>query len=203
MNFKRMAPLMSVDHDRQTANPLFDALSIPLIQADRSEAIVYANAEAERLIAGGRGLVRAPDGRLRAEAERERGALRAVVGKACRGEGASILLSGSGAGGGGRLAVTAIPMPTGGQGGALLVVNDPERRPARLAERLRGLFGLSPAEAEVAVSLSCGDTLNEISGARGVTIKTLRKQVEAILAKTQTARQAQLVALIGRLAVLA
>src|SRR5690606_9161871 len=57
------------------------------------------------------------------------------------------------------------------------------------AARLIALFGLSAAEAEVAVALSLGGHPEEIALQRGVRISTIRTQLSSILSKTGTARQ--------------
>ena len=64
---------------------------------------------------------------------------------------------------------------------------------------LARLYALSLAEAEVALAIARGEDLAAIAQARGVKLSTLRTQVSAVLAKTDTRRQAELAALVGRL----
>jgi DNA-binding CsgD family transcriptional regulator len=66
---------------------------------------------------------------------------------------------------------------------------------------LAAAFGLSPAEAQVAVELLKGEKLGAIASRRGVARETVRAQVKSLFAKTGTHGQAQLVAtLLGSLA---
>lgn len=61
------------------------------------------------------------------------------------------------------------------------------------------LFGLSPAEARLALGLVAGQTAEEYSRQAGVAIATVRSQLHSIFAKTETRRQAALVALLSKL----
>lgn len=72
--------------------------------------------------------------------------------------------------------------------------------PASGNERLLcTLFGLSPAEARLALGLVAGQKAEEYSRKAGVGIATVRSQLHSIFAKTHTGRQAALVALLAKL----
>ncbi len=79
---------------------------------------------------------------------------------------------------------------------ALIFLRDPERVVADI-EKLRGLFGLTAAEAVIAADLAKGLSLDRIAQAHGVAIATVRSHLKKILAKSGTSRQAELVALIA------
>lgn len=79
---------------------------------------------------------------------------------------------------------------------ALILITDLERRPQVLGRRLVELFGLSPAEACLAVGLVAGKRLEDIAEERSVRMPTLRTQMRSILDKTGTNRQADLIRLI-------
>ena len=64
--------------------------------------------------------------------------------------------------------------------------------------RLMRLYRLTAAEAEVALAIAEGGAVRVVAERRGVAVSTLRSQVAAILAKTATTRQAELVALVLR-----
>jgi DNA-binding CsgD family transcriptional regulator len=82
---------------------------------------------------------------------------------------------------------------------ALLILSDMgERRPA-CAKTLSRAFGLTPAEARLAVLIADGRSLDEAAGRIGIKSQTGRNQLKAIFAKTGTHRQAELVALLSRL----
>lgn len=82
---------------------------------------------------------------------------------------------------------------------ALLLFRDPDRPRADLIRVLKQTFGLSAAEVEIAVELAGGAELSEIAAERGVRLTTVRSQLASLMSKTQTKRQAQLVALLARL----
>lgn len=63
---------------------------------------------------------------------------------------------------------------------------------------LRELFGLTPTEARVACLLARGDDSAGIAAALGVRTNTVQIHIKSLLAKTETRRQAQLVALLLR-----
>ena len=66
------------------------------------------------------------------------------------------------------------------------------------AARLMRLYRLTAAETEVALAIARGETVRALAERRGVRIPTLRSQLAAILSKTATERQAELVALVLR-----
>ena len=72
----------------------------------------------------------------------------------------------------------------------------------RLVERdLMTVFHLTPAEARLASRLSSGDSIEEIAAELSITYETSRKQLKSIFQKTNTHRQAQLVALLAQFSV--
>lgn len=106
---------------------------------------------------------------------------------------------------GGRLPLTLSvaplrPMPTGcevSRPAALIFIRDPEALTASV-DILRELFGLTRTEAAVAQALTEGRALNEIAVDFGIGMGTVRSHLKKILSKTETKRQAQLVALLLR-----
>ncbi|QCI67209.1 helix-turn-helix transcriptional regulator [Phreatobacter stygius] len=61
---------------------------------------------------------------------------------------------------------------------------------------LQGLFDLTAAEARVAKGLAAGDTLDSLAARHGLGRETIRSQLKAVMAKTGTHRQADLVRLL-------
>jgi DNA-binding CsgD family transcriptional regulator len=84
----------------------------------------------------------------------------------------------------------------------LLLVCDPERGSLPPCHILAEMFSLTPAEAGVAVGIAAGRQLTEIAADRGVGIETVRSYSKTVFGKTQTRGQAELAALLTRLAVL-
>jgi DNA-binding CsgD family transcriptional regulator len=65
------------------------------------------------------------------------------------------------------------------------------------AEVLQALFDLTPAEARVARGIASSQRIEDLAARGGVTRETIRMQLKSVLAKTGTARQAELVALLA------
>ena len=80
---------------------------------------------------------------------------------------------------------------------AVLFVSDPESAPAVEESVLRLLHDVSRAEAALAAALVRGATVEEFAASRNVSISTARTQVRALLEKTGTRRQTDLVRLIA------
>jgi DNA-binding CsgD family transcriptional regulator len=84
----------------------------------------------------------------------------------------------------------------------LFVAFDPERCQPPPLDMLTDLFGLTPAEASVAIGIVAGRHLAEIAADRGVKIGTVRNYSKIVFGKTGTRGQAELAALLTRLAFL-
>jgi DNA-binding CsgD family transcriptional regulator len=90
--------------------------------------------------------------------------------------------------------------PGGGEPLALIHVPDRPAVEARAVERACGLFGLTAAEASLCRRLMRGDTVEEHATAMGLSAWTVRTHLRNVFGKTGTGRQAELVALLHRLA---
>lgn len=66
--------------------------------------------------------------------------------------------------------------------------------------RLRALYGLTPAEAAVAVAVGRGDGLRAVAAAHGVGLATVRSQARQVYRKTEVRGQAALARLVERMA---
>jgi DNA-binding CsgD family transcriptional regulator len=84
----------------------------------------------------------------------------------------------------------------------LLVSYDPERCQLPPPGMLTDMFGLTPAEANVAIGIVGGKQLAEIAAARGVKTGTVRVHSKTVFAKTRTRGQVELAALVTRVAFL-
>jgi len=86
---------------------------------------------------------------------------------------------------------------------AVLFVTDPDTKPRAALEVIRGLFGLTPAEARLACAVLHGDTLEEYCDRESISLNTGRTHLKRIFSKTGTSRQSDLVRLLlGSVAVL-
>jgi DNA-binding CsgD family transcriptional regulator len=99
--------------------------------------------------------------------------------------------------------VISIAEPGGGsppQAKAIVLLIDSDKQSEPTEDILREGFGLTPAEIRIAISFARGRDLHEIANDQGLSIETVRKCFKAVLAKTNTSRQAELAMLLARLA---
>lgn len=78
----------------------------------------------------------------------------------------------------------------------LLVLSDPELRPELPSAALERVFGLTPAEADIARDLARGRSVAEYADSHRLSIETARSRVRAVFQKTGVHRQADLVRLV-------
>lgn len=83
-----------------------------------------------------------------------------------------------------------------------IILLDLDAHPEPSPRTLQCLFGLTAAETQLAVELARGRNLLDIARSRRLRRTTIRTQLAALFVKTQTRRQADLVALLGRVAIL-
>jgi DNA-binding CsgD family transcriptional regulator len=82
---------------------------------------------------------------------------------------------------------------------AVVLITDPEQPgPAKL-DLLVQLYGLTPKEAEIAVNLSQGKTVEQTAEQLGMTYQTARTHLRRLFIKTGTSRQTELLLLLARL----
>ncbi|MGO4741706.1 helix-turn-helix transcriptional regulator [Bosea sp. 2KB_26] len=67
---------------------------------------------------------------------------------------------------------------------------------------LRRMFGLTMAETRLALKMARGEVPLDVARSSHLSRSTVRSQLSALFAKTQTKRQAELVTLLTRIAVL-
>jgi DNA-binding CsgD family transcriptional regulator len=75
----------------------------------------------------------------------------------------------------------------------IVAITDPERRPPRRTDVLRAYFGLSRAEADVALAIVDGGRPDAVADRLCLSVATVRTHLRRLFAKTGTARQADLV----------
>jgi DNA-binding CsgD family transcriptional regulator len=170
---------------------------------DATGAVRHANREAERLLAEKHGL-RIANGQLTGSggAGKQLEALIRRAGSRDQRCGGSMLLATPGRAR--PLSLTVAPLTSEraaiAQGPWVLVCVTDLDAAVRLPEaRLRQLYGLTGAEARVAMALFEGASPREIADAADVSFSTVRNQITRIYEKTQTHRQAELVRLMMRL----
>jgi DNA-binding CsgD family transcriptional regulator/PAS domain-containing protein len=79
-----------------------------------------------------------------------------------------------------------------------VVISDPERSVGPPMPHLQALFGLTQAEARLAVSLAAGESLQAAAEELGITYGTARTRLVQLFQKTDTRSQGQLIQLLLR-----
>ncbi|UVK51338.1 helix-turn-helix transcriptional regulator [Mesorhizobium sp. AR02] len=87
-------------------------------------------------------------------------------------------------------------------GTSIVALLDRENTSAANPQTLQRMFGLTSAETQLALRLAQGDAPLEIARSWHLSRTTIRSQLASLFAKTETRRQAELVALLGRISVL-
>ncbi|MBH1962919.1 MAG: helix-turn-helix transcriptional regulator [Comamonadaceae bacterium] len=191
------------------ANVVLDRLCIPLIVLDEQRQVLVANAEAEALMRR-QPLLQMRHGHLLAQGLRA-GQLDQLVHSACGRHGPAMA--------GGALVMDSrgqpalqwlvLPLPAKlscfnqwARPLALVVLHDLcNSSPPYGAQQhlLQQIYGLTPAEARIALAVCQGDTPAQAARRTGVGIGTVRTQLRAIFAKTETSGQAELIRLLAAL----
>jgi len=204
--------LASLHAERHMATEVLNALRHAILVTDGVSRILLANRSAEALLAEGDGLRAGPRG-LQAATATQTGALRRLVAQAAGSSGYPPI--------GGALAlerpslkrplqvlISPLRAELGWAGLAwqsptvLVLVIDPERAPETSEKSLKALYHLTHAEARVAREVAKGEGVATVAAALGMLPSTARTHLHQVFAKTGTRRQAELVRLLERLALL-
>jgi DNA-binding CsgD family transcriptional regulator len=79
---------------------------------------------------------------------------------------------------------------------ALVIVHDPEMAIAPPAQALRDRYGLTAAEAALALAVLGGEGLRAAAAQLGISVSTAKTHLQRVFGKTGTSRQAELVRLL-------
>lgn len=82
---------------------------------------------------------------------------------------------------------------------SIVLITDLGHVPVLQTARLRHVFGFTNAEVRLAIHIAGGADIDEAAISLGITRHTARSQLKSIFSKTDTHRQAELVALLTRL----
>ena len=168
--------------------------------------MLFANRVAERALQNAHGLS-VSRGRLRVQDSKQRHHFERLVGEAAQTSGGG----GTKAGGviavatasGRRLSLLISPfrsmsigfgpaLPT-----AVIIFSDPQAETATPDKALQTLFGLTPAQTRLVISLACGPRPVAIRAKCGISINTAKTQMRQVFAKTGYDRQIDLVRAIS------
>jgi hypothetical protein len=171
-----------------------DALELAVARYGRDGRFLGANSALQRLAAQEEGFAMGPGGLEPARAE-DRAALAAAIRRAQGTTWVSLWR---------RHApvpyVAAVVAASGGPEEVLVIVSDPAAAALPRAEHLATLFGLTEAQANLARAVAAGVPLTAHAAAEGTPIETMRSRLKVVLARTGCRRQADLAALLARLA---
>jgi DNA-binding CsgD family transcriptional regulator len=177
---------------------VLDRLPSPVLLVDRQAYILHASRSARALFERDGGLRPDARGRCCASSASATFVLRSKIAEAIgarRRHCLTIPREGRSA-----LAACIVPLDGGDAAApartAAIFVSDPER-PCIVPEcLLTELYGLTPAEAQVAIGLANGQRLEDLARAKGVSINTVRTHLQQIFAKTEVTRQPDVVRLV-------
>ena len=198
--------LADLDGPPEDAAEILNRLLQGVLLVDADSRVRFANRAAESVLRAGRGLLLGRDG-LRAETPSETRLLRWFIAERAK-------LSRESGGAASRLRLTrehsqplaVLVVSHRPQFGwidfarprAILFVTDPETAVAVRCDTLREDFGLTLAEAAVAVEIVEGDGLQAAAARLRISLATARTHLAHVFDKTDTRRQAELVSLLLR-----
>lgn len=199
--------LVHLERRQHVFNAALETSRIGIILIDRDGAVLFTNSIADTLIEPGNCL-RLVHGKLRAGTPTETAELMAHVRRQADEQTARpnwniyapMALSKSGS----ILPLTVIvrpgpaffPLEKPLKRTAMLILRDPDRQPLIPATTLARLFGLTPAESQLASELAAGSSLEEAAANIGISRNTVRSQLQSIFHKTGTNRQGDLVRIL-------
>ena len=194
------AAARAIDHVRAG----LDALAFGMIVLDEDGRVVTANAAAVRACSADEGLSLA-NGCLSTASTSANQAFGQAVGRCMLAEGGTATTLRAPRPNGQSWMISVVPLPlssaisTGRAPGALVLIGDGDIGRGVRREDLAAVFGLTLAEAELAIMLGGGGSLTEVARRRGVKISTARSQLHSILQKMQVQRQSDLVRAVAAL----
>lgn len=169
-----------------------DALTNPVLVVDHSGGLLSANRAAEDALREAKHL-RLRFGRVTAARPSSDVLLQAAIRDGIGSKGSDIWLTGDN---GSRLAIAVTPLifPSGRR--AVLLFLTDSSATDQLGARLTALYGVSTAEAAVAIAVAHGIPPSEVAKSRRVKIETIRAQLRSIFDKMDVRGQTQLTRLI-------
>ena len=169
-----------------------DAIGYGIIAFAANGRIIHHNQTAEDILRRGDGLV-SHHGTLQAVTPSGQRMLAAAIeaAAACEHTPGAFVIPRRG---GGFYEVSLVSSWAGTRRQLQAVVHDPALADGSRPARLRNLYGLTVAEAEVAIALECA-SVAELALSRGTSVETIRSQVKAIASKLGCSRQSEIVAI--------
>lgn len=190
--------LSSLDERLQTVESLLSAEACAALAVDGDARVLYSTERAASLLAAANGLLLV-GGKLCAARHDETATMHALIHDAARGarsSGGRVSIHRDGARPLGILVTAARGAVTASHRHAGIFVSIPDDAPHNLAPALCSAYGLTCAEARIAVMMIASDMpLGALAEKLGVSINTVKTQLRSIFAKTSTNRRSELVKL--------
>lgn len=190
------ARIRRVEAESSLVREAFHLVTAGMLLVRPDGTVAFANRAAERILERDDGL-RLADGRLEARSRQVNGRLReAMTGDG--GDGRPVAVTVSRPSGAPDLELLVARLAPGGgpfpaAAGSLVFVVDPEGGAPGVEDHIRALYGLTPAEARLAVLLLAGRSLSGAARRLGVSRNTAHTQLASVFAKTGTSSQNELI----------
>ncbi len=192
------ARLNAARSERELLASALDGLGTGVMMLSRAGRLRFANEAARRMIARGDGLILRGERLHPAMAEDASRFAQALARIGVAGSPPTVSISIAREGRDPYLLSLNLSETTDGRG-IMAVFHDPDHVDSSLVARLRSLFGLGQAEAEIACALSDGHDIETIGAMRATSVGTVRNQLKSITAKMNCCRQSEVVAIIRSL----
>ena len=182
----------------RAARLTFDQMQTAVILVAADGKIAFLNRSADEIVRACDG-IRVTAGRLKAETSADNLRLERLIAAACsraeRGGGSMGINRPSGASRYG-VEVTSL-FDSGSPVRVAVFINDPTRAPPNSVDQLIGIFGLTNAEARVALKVAEGASLADASEQLDTSINTIKTLLQRAFAKTGARRQSELARIIA------
>ena len=181
-----------------TATGLLDTLPHGVLVVDHTGQLLFANQLGESLLGPG-GPLTLRGGGIRAREHRYDVVLVELVlsaGLGARGRGGALSMASAD---GPNWRVVVAPWRTDGRMRVVIFVDDPDANDPSLATKLASLYGLTASEAATIAALVDGLMPAEAADARGVSLATVRTQIQQALGKANVRTLTELVRLAASL----
>jgi DNA-binding CsgD family transcriptional regulator len=199
---RRLYRLEALAHASTSA---LEAVPFGIVLLDHLGHALHVNLRAERMAEASRLLKVHDHARLHCTAVADDATLQRLVGEATRtgvaeqgGAGGAMHLHGLD---GTRLQLLVLPLPSwstpfGQRTAAAVFITDPAAALGSLSTALRGVYGMTPAEARLTESLANGRSPQEYADQQSISMNTVRTQIKAAAAKAGVSRQSDLVRVV-------
>jgi DNA-binding CsgD family transcriptional regulator len=199
--FEIYEDLSNLHRSRKELDEVIDRLRIGVILTDVAGRPVLMNRSARMMIEIGED-IRMEQGRICATVKTDDDLLQSALDDATTGQASRAVRIGEDTPSKHGLHILVNPLTAALPGSqvreaaAALFLSGPETFSGLSLRYLRGLYGLTAAEAELVALLVGGDSLEEAARNRGVALNTARSQLKQAFAKTETHSQSDLVQLV-------